>query len=162
MTEIIFDENEILNLGAISKEEDLNPKCRIIINGPPSDGRCQVCRRHISELKPFGGPGDPLAGDFTRELLVKTWRPDGPRNEEAEKAWKEAEDVAKETPEPYDHLPWLIAKYGKEKAEDISFSVQIHGSIGASWECRDCIILDDDEYFEKLRLIEKVCHRPTF
>ena len=30
----------------------------IHINPPPPDRRCECCRRHISELKPFGGAGD--------------------------------------------------------------------------------------------------------
>lgn len=63
MREIIFDENGILSLGAISKEEDLTPSgYRFLIRGPPRDERCEVCGRHISEPKPFGGPGDPLVG----------------------------------------------------------------------------------------------------
>jgi hypothetical protein len=69
MTQILFDENGILTLRSISKEEDLNPKRRIIINGPPSDGRCQVCGRHMNELTPFGGPGDPLV----RDSPVNSW-----------------------------------------------------------------------------------------
>jgi hypothetical protein len=155
MTKIIYEGDGILNLGAISKEEDLNPKCRVIINGPPRDGICEVCRRHLSELKPFGGPGDPLEADFTGEeadftgeLLVKTWRHGGPYDEEAEKTMEEAE---KETQGSNDPLPWLITKYGKEKAEEILSSVQLYGAIASSWECRDCIVLDDDEYFERLR-----------
>ena len=139
------------SLGAVSKEEDLNlrPTHGLSINPPPADGRCQVCGRHMSELKPFGGPGDPLVGDFSGELLLRTYRPDGPYDEEAEKAWKEAEHATKRATRSADPLPWLITKYGKEKAEDISLSVQLHGSFGASWECRDCIILHEDEYFKK-------------
>ena len=147
MTQMIFAGNGILNLGAISKEEDLEPKCRVLINGPPGDGRCEVCERHMSELTPFGGPGDPLSGDFTGELLVKTWRHAGSYDEQAEKAWEEAE---KETQGSKDPLAWLITKYGKKKAEEISLSVQVYGSMGSSWECRDCVVLDDDRYFERL------------
>jgi hypothetical protein len=66
----------------------------------------------------------------------------------AEKAWQEAE---KEVQNPMDCLPWLITKYGKEKAEQFSLSLQAYGLTGASWECRDCIFLDLDEYFEKHR-----------
>lgn len=48
-------------------------KCMTIwINPPPADNRCECCgSRHISELKPFGGPGDPLVGDFSGAFLVK-------------------------------------------------------------------------------------------
>ena len=39
------------------------------------DNRCDCCGRHVRELKPFGGPGDPLVGDFTGKYLVKHYRP---------------------------------------------------------------------------------------
>ena len=148
MTQVISNENGILNLGAISKEEDLNPKCRIIINGPPSDGRCNVCGRHISELKPFGGPGDPLVGDFSGELLVKTFRPDGPYDPEAEEAWERAQ---KETNMEDDPLPWFIETYGEGKGKTLYYVGQLQGGASKSWECRDCIVLDDDGFFEKRR-----------
>ena len=151
MTKIIFNEHGILNLGAISREEDLNPQARIILNGPPSDGRCQVCGRHISELSPFGGSGDPLAGGFSGELLVKSFRPAGPYDEEVQKAWKEAVKATKGAPESDDLLPWFIERYGEEKGKRLYWGEQAYGSIGASWECRDCFVLDHDEYFEKLR-----------
>jgi hypothetical protein len=137
------------SLGAISKEEDLKLSRRFQINPPPEDGCCDVCGRHMSELTPFGGPGDPLLGDFSGELLVKIWRRMGPYDEKAHKAWQEAE--AQTGAIGLDEvLPWLITKYGKERAEKISLLVEAWDQTGASWECRDCIILDDDEYFEKL------------
>ena len=70
---------------------------KIVINPPPSDSRCECCGKHVSELKPFGGPGDPLVGDFNGALLVKTFRDNG-------------------------------------------------GCVGASWECRDCFVLSDEEF----------------
>jgi hypothetical protein len=35
----------------------------------------------------------------------------------------------------------LEDKYGKEKVEQAFFYEQAHNTVGASWECRDCIIL---------------------
>lgn len=151
------------SLGAVSKQEDLQ---QTGINPPPSDGRCEVCRRHISELKPFGGPGDPLVGDFNGELLVKIWRHMAPYDEKAEKAWAEYEKenpqrVKFEQPiadgishveyeEREDPIQWFIAKFGEEEGKKLYLSGQAYGCTGASWECRDCIALDEDEYFEKL------------
>ena len=137
------------SLGAVSKEEDLNwrPTHGPSINPPPGDGRCEVCGRHMSELTPFGGPGDPLVGDFTGEILVKKWRPVGRYDEEAARAAEEAEREVEESEDP---LPWYISKYGKEKGEILYHTWEAYNLIGASWECRDCIVLDLDEYFEKL------------
>jgi hypothetical protein len=113
------------------------------------DRRCDCCWRHISELKPFGGPGDPLVGDFTGALLVKGWRSAGTYNEEAENAMAEAARCY-EADGFDDILDWMINKYGKEKAEAMYWALQAHGCVGSSWECRDCMVLDMDEYFEKL------------
>jgi hypothetical protein len=155
MTEILFDENGVVSLGAISSQENVVPKARILINPPPKDGAA-VCGRHISELKPFCGPGDPLVGDFSGELLVKRWRRDCPYDEEAEKAWEEAgKEVRKETRKEMlddeDLLPRFISKYGKKKGQKYYWWSHVYGSIGASWECRDCIVLDEYKYFEKRR-----------
>jgi len=52
-----------------------NEKSQTIwLNPPPDDNRCECCGRHIRELKPFGGPGDPLVGDFNGAFLVKHFR----------------------------------------------------------------------------------------
>lgn len=88
----------------VQSEEDLKPRSKICINPPPSDGQCECCGKHISQLKPFGKAGDPCAGDFDGAYLVKGWRWDDPSC----------------------------------------------NCVGASWECRDCILLDDNEYFEML------------
>jgi len=102
MSEFIIKENGITSLGSIDGEEDLKTRPGININPPPKDGRCYCCGRHVSELKPFGGPGDPLVGDFTGAYLIKKFRSFG-------------------------------------------------GCASSSWECRDCAVLDEDEYHEKLR-----------
>jgi len=52
-------------------DTEKNKPMTIWINPPPVDNRCECCGRNISELKPFGGPGDPLVGDFSGALLVK-------------------------------------------------------------------------------------------
>ncbi len=53
-------------------------KRKIIINGPPQDGNCMLCGRHVSELDAFGGPGDPCLGDFSGAKLVKSFREEFP------------------------------------------------------------------------------------
>lgn len=148
MAEILFEKGRVISLGAISKEGDLKQPGRIVINGPPTDGSCDVCGRHIRELKPFGGPGDPLVGDFSGALLIKRWRAEGPYNEAAEKAWKEAE---KEVPEKNGLLPWFISRFGEEEGNRLYWSAHAYDSVGKSWECRDCACLDGDEYWETIK-----------
>ncbi len=58
----------------------------IIINPPPEDGKCMICGRHVHELKAFGGPGDPLVGDFSGAKLVKQFREEYPGY--VEKSWE--------------------------------------------------------------------------
>ena len=137
-------------LRAISREEDIEQLEHILMNPPPSDGRCAVCGRHVSELKPFGGPGDPLDGDFSGELLVMRWRHICRYDEmvkAAEKAWQEAE---KSVPDQEDPFSWLISKYGEDEAISIFSSLETHALTVPRWECRDCIGLSDDEYFEAI------------
>jgi len=148
MTTYIYNENGVSSLGSISGHVDLNAIHGISINPPPADGECQVCGRPLEKLKPFGKAGDPLVGDFGGELLVKIWRPEGPYDEEAVKAFDEAEKRYSEEgfKRPMD---WMIQKFGKKKADELSFSAQLYGQIGSSWECRDCIVLDDQEIWQR-------------
>jgi hypothetical protein len=148
----IFDNNGIVSFDSISSEQDLNLKPRISINPPPGDGRCMCCGRHISELKPFGKAGDPLVGDFDGALLIKKFRTLGPYDEEAESAYKNAKKhLAESGRKDEDPLNWMISVYGKEKGKHFYWAAQASGCVSKSWECRDCAILDADEYFEKLR-----------
>lgn len=123
-------------------------KTTISINPPPSDGKCEHCGKHISELRAFGGKGDPLVGDFTGAKLLKTFRGMAPivRDKEFVLLSKEYEDNKKD---------WktfekeLIKIVGTKRAEQLIMHDQVANTIGASWECRDCIILDDIEYFKR-------------
>jgi len=96
-----------------------------VINPAPANARCECCRRHVSELKPFGGPGDPLVGDFRGALLVKKWRTIAPQLTE-------------------EQIEELRQKHGDESAEA---QEQLQNTVEPSWECRDCIVLSGDEYF---------------
>jgi hypothetical protein len=148
------NENGIVLLDAISKEKDLMPTGRIIINPPPGDGRCDVCGRHISELKPFGCPGDPLVGDFSGKLLIKNFRPDFPLPDEIREVNKRAKkEEGIRSQDDFDS--WYIANYSEDERKRLNEIFEEWEEMGLhqfskSWECRDCIVLDLDEYFEKL------------
>jgi hypothetical protein len=152
MAEIMIETDRAISLGSINGEEDLKPRSALInINPPPADGKCNRCKRHLNELKPFGKAGDRLVGDFDGALLVKTFRTVFPKpnievqaiferffgNCEAEADYERAESR-------------LAGEYGKKDADDIICLIDGASQVGASWECRDCIVLDMDEYFEKL------------
>jgi len=146
MTQFIFNENEI-SLGSIGNDEDRNVMSGISINTYPVDIGCQVCGRSLDELQPFGKAGDPLVGDFDGRLLVKRHRPEGPYDEKAIKAFDEAKKHCGDK----DPEEWMIEKYGREEGHRLSISAMAYDQSGSSRECRDCIVLDDDEYFDKLR-----------
>ena len=147
----IIDNNGIVSFDSISSEEDLKLRPWISINPPPTDGRCQCCGKHISELRPFGKAGDPMVGDFEGALLIKKFRPDAPYDQEAIKAMDEAvkqlEDAGYKDKDP---LELMIKNYGKERGENFYWSAQLSTGVSKSWECIDCAVLDTDEYFEKL------------
>jgi hypothetical protein len=154
MTQILFEKNGIVSLGAVSNEEDLSRPCHVSLNPPPDDGRCNVCGRHMTELTPFGGPGDPLVGDFTGEKLVKNFRPDFPYPDEireVKKRAKKEESIRSRD----DFHSWYIANYSEDERKRLHEILEEWremgcDQVGKSWECRDCFVLDDDEYFEKL------------
>ena len=121
------------------------------------ENRCNVCGRPISELKPFSGFDNPFDsffnGYFNGAFLVKNYRPTGPHNEEAERELKEYDETeyvkSKKGEKFMTFDDWLLTKYEKQEAEYMSFCTQAHSLIGSSWECRDCILLDEDGYFDK-------------
>jgi hypothetical protein len=117
---------------------------------PPLPDSCEVCGKHTSKLKPFGGRGDPLLDEFRGEFLIITWRPAGPYDEEAQSAWEEAEKAIANTHGSNDLLRWFTAKYGKQKGKKLYDKGLAYRSLSPSSECRDCIVLDEDDYFEKL------------
>jgi hypothetical protein len=103
------------------------------------DERCDCCGRHFSELQPF----NRTEGNSS-DYFIKNSRPFCTHeDEEINKALEEARKEA-------DFEGSLIAKYGKEKAEElIRIDDLLSYFYGESWECRDCIILNDVEYRSK-------------
>ena len=151
MTTRIIDNNGILSLGSISSEKDLKIKAGVNINPPPKDGWCVCCGRHISELTPFGKAGDPLVGDFDGELLIKKFRTIGPYDEKADQALKYVEMLMEKEGCTGDYLlEWMEKIYGKEKGERYHLIVDAYSQGEWSWECRECAVLDTDEYFEQI------------
>lgn len=114
---------------------------KILINPPPQNRKCECCGK--SKLKPFGKAGDPLVGDFNGALLVKTFRSMAPKQDEFDIS--DCMDKDKYLDEEK-----FMKKYGKEKLGRFYLLDQLGDTVGASWECRDCIVLGDEEYFKKL------------
>ena len=157
MTDIIVDTTEanngILDMNenqkrSVQNEDDLESKLIFYIDRPPWHIRCFCCLRHIDELDAFGGPGDPLVGDFTGAKLVRIYRSWCPHNEEFERILDEAKE--KYLADGFANGDaWIVAKYGKEMALEIETYTEEVGYIRKNFECRDCIVLDDNEFYEK-------------
>lgn len=134
MGKTFFDHDGIYSLVSVHGPEDLKTRPgHISINPPPADVRCEVCGRHIGELKPFGKAGDPLVGDFEGARLIKVFRPDGCLGQEELDIIYESSERSPDDPNVL-ITPDFDYYYGSD----------------TSWECRDCIVLDNEEYFEKL------------
>ena len=99
---------------------------KISINPPPQDSCCECCGRNVKDLKPFGKAGDPLVGDFDGALLVKTFRSMALKlsNKELNKKFKDVQEKG--------------------------FYIQLMDTISASWECRECIVLNEIDYFKTI------------
>jgi hypothetical protein len=149
MTKGLFIRNGCIRLLSLDNEDDLKPTPEININPPPLEGHCQCCRKHISELNPFGGLGGPFEEDFSGAMLVKILRFFGPFFEKEESAYKEAQMRFEKEGFP-DAEAYLADKYGPEEAQYISGAVEAAGYNSPSWECRDCVLLDWNEYIKKM------------
>ena len=118
-------------------------KVTISINPPPEDGRCECCGKHISELNSYGGPGDPLKGDFTGAKLIKIYRtmaPEGSHSYDISDCLDKDENLDEDK---------FIEKYSEKDLEKFWFAQQLMDTVEASWECRDCVILGEKDYFKK-------------
>lgn len=110
---------------------------------------CNCCGRSLNELEPYGKSGDPLEGDFYDALLVKRSRPLDPPDEEAERIYEEFYGDCKTGQDREKAREKMVQRLGEKEAERIKLSVQLANTWASSWECRDCIVLDTDEYYEK-------------
>ena len=118
------------------------------LNNPPADGRCNCCGKHLGELKPFSLMGQASRTGLEEVLLVKNMRPMASLNEEMDRILERfvgdcltAEDHKKAEER-------LNEVFGKETAEDLLlyYNASILSTI--SWECRECIDLDNEAYCE--------------
>lgn len=117
---------------------------KVFLNPPPADRKCQGCGIGISELVSFGKAGDPLVGDFDGQKLVKTFR--GMAEEgscpELDKILIEQDRLV-----ALNGGVWcgeiettLEQTFGKKMVDNAYSYDQLCCTVGASWECRDCII----------------------
>lgn len=142
--DFFINENGVLNFQCVHGEKDLHPEAfiknvRFIINPPPIDGHCMCCGRHLRQMQPFREVGHSYDG----ALLIKGFRNEGPYIKEVDDNLLEALKRAPQNP-----LVWLISKYGDEEAHKI-YSTPSHSWIVKSWECDDCLYLNDEEYFKR-------------
>jgi hypothetical protein len=157
----LFDLPNWVSMETVDCENDLKAvPGKINVNPPPEDGRCQCCGRHLSEVKPFGGPGDPLAGDFTGARLLKRFRPNVPPDSEA---WIGVSEVLLEQLDLEKNadnlLQLLITRFGREKGRKFyDWYVGYPYLVVKSWECRDCACLNDLEHWDKRK--EAALSRP--
>jgi hypothetical protein len=150
MEKELFETSTCVFLGCINSEEYYLKSLPDIarFDFPPEDGRCMCCGKYIRKRKPSGKAGNPRVGNSDGDYLIKRWRERlGPFDEQVSYAYGEA---CERCPEDEDPKSWLIDQFGQEEAERISSVALAFGNPGSSWECRDCVILDDDEYLWKI------------
>ena len=136
MSELVFEGNKEISVSSIQTKYDWKEIQDIL------KMQCECCGKYIKDLKPFGGPDGAY--------LLKMYRPSGPYDKEAEMAYKMAEKSYKS--EGFkDPEEWLIGVYGPERGKELCLIAEAHACIGSSRECRDCAVLNEGEYFEKIR-----------
>lgn len=99
--------------------------------------RCDGCMKPIESLIPFGKSGDPIKGNHEGKKLVCRKRFYYERyNPELHRISKEIKFYGN----GLDNTDDLIARYGKDKAEDAYMYLRLSGMTRKSMECRDCIV----------------------
>ena len=112
--------------------------------------RCDVCGKRKSELEKFG---KEFGVELSDAVLVSVLRPLGPCREEVKKAAEEAEKIRDQL--PYEELcsftydSWFSSRYGEEEGKNMALELQAWTTEGYVWHCRDCALLDEDQYFVK-------------
>jgi transposase len=79
---------------------------------------------------------------------VRNYRPFAPFDEVVEKKLKEAYRCCDNGHGNAEK--WLIKKWGEKETERLFFIEAAYNQIETSYECRDCIILSTEEYYEKI------------
>jgi hypothetical protein len=151
MGRISIERNTDIYLVRIDGEKDLTLWPGLsIINPPPRNGRCECCGRYLSELSPFGKVGDPLEEDFEGALLVTTSRPELPEpNAEIQQIYQSYFGSCATSSDYARAIRRLGEDYGDD-AQGITYWIEGASQFRFSWECRDCIVLDNSQFFEKL------------
>lgn len=121
-----------------------NKSTKVFLNPPPKDGKCYKCGIDIAKLRPFGKEGDPLNGNFEGVKLVKTFRSLIEENSrpDLDVIIEESTKLLKSNNNKWDKgiEITLEQKYGLRQVEMANLYEQLYSTVGASWECRDCII----------------------
>lgn len=124
---------------------------------PPGDGCCECCGRHADTLNRFGKSGDPIKGECEGAVFVKTYRSSVEHIDEYDKKmaklWKEWKLRYPERKDndgkSYNEL--FIELYGEEEGSKLlKYDDKVSG-VSASWECRNCIVLTNNEYLQVRR-----------
>lgn len=115
---------------------------KLHINPSPQDRKCECCKKHMNDIKPFGKEGDPLVGNFEGVKLLKNFRVMLPRS-------MVKYDIDKYMNNDVFDEEKFIKENGKEELERFWMAEQLSSTIEASWECRDCFILNENDYYKK-------------
>ena len=116
------------------------------LNNPPADGRCNCCRKHLSELKPFSVRSQASKPGLAEVLLVKNVRPMGPLNEELDRILEKfvGDCLTAEDQEKAEER--LIEVFGAVIAYDFLEYYNSSILVLSGWECRECLDLDNDTF----------------
>jgi hypothetical protein len=140
MQKSLFEVNGISSLGS-ADGEDLTPKDAINTTPPPDEYCCDCCGRPESELKPFSN----IEGD----LLRKTFRSYGLFIDVVHNINIKFFDKCITHEDKQKAMKKLVQKYGKTKAERIINLEYAAAHLLKSFECIDCISLNNFQYFER-------------
>jgi hypothetical protein len=113
---------------------------------PPDDGRCMCCGKRLSELKPFSRIGQHSGMDIEGVLLVKKVRPTALATKEVDDILEGFCDDRLTAEDQEKAEERQIELLGKEVVDDLLVYYDSDSLLMDSWECLECIGLDDEAY----------------
>jgi hypothetical protein len=148
----LIEDEIVISLENIEQEKDLKPREDVAnIIPSPQDERCVCCGRHADELEPFGAAGGPLVGDFDGALLVRKYRTFLPPPDiRMLKTYHWMVQNCEPASSFREERTNLAQVFGEKDTGRIIKAMDYGYESAPSYECRDCAILEREEYFERL------------
>ena len=131
---------------------EINPNPVFKSDPPNPVSGCPICGRTLDELKPDRKPGEYLVGFFDGAVIARGARGiSPPPDDKTQEIYDQFFGNCKTSEEHEEAEKRLIEEYGEEDAKIIRGRVEAFGYTSKSFQCWDCMALNEYEFAEKIK-----------